>query len=54
VLAIPSKRYTKPLLGYLSRQELQAVLNAPDVATRVGRRDRVHLAVMYNTGAPGI
>jgi integrase/recombinase XerD len=51
VLAIPSKRYTKPLLGYLSRQEMQAVLNAPDVATWAGRRDRVLLAVMYNTGA---
>src|SRR3954452_9004544 len=51
VLAIPSKRYTKPLLGYLSRQEMQAVLNAPDVSTWAGRRDRVLLAVMYNTGA---
>jgi integrase/recombinase XerD len=45
VLAIPSKRYTKPLLGYLSRQEMQAVMNAPDVATWAGRRDRVLLAV---------
>jgi site-specific recombinase XerD len=51
VLAIPSKRYTKPLLGYLSREEMQAVLNAPDAATWAGRRDRVLLAVMYNTGA---
>jgi site-specific recombinase XerD len=51
VLAIPSKRYTKPLLGYLTREEMQAVLNAPDVATWAGHRDRILFGVMYNTGA---
>ena len=51
VLAIPSKRYTKPLLGYLTREEMQAVLNAPDGTTRAGHRDRVLFGVMYNTGA---
>ena len=51
VLAIPSKRYTKPLLGYLTREEMQAVLNAPDGATWAGHRDRVLFGVMYNTGA---
>jgi integrase/recombinase XerD len=51
VLAIPAKRYDRPLLGYLTREEMQSVLNAPDPATWAGRRDRVLLAVMYNTGA---
>lgn len=51
VLAIPAKRYDRPLLGYLTREEMQAVLNAPDASTWAGRRDRVLLAVMYNTGA---
>jgi integrase/recombinase XerD len=51
VLAIPAKRYDRPLLGYLTREEMQAVLNAPDATTWAGRRDRVLLAVMYNTGA---
>jgi integrase/recombinase XerD len=51
VLAIPSKRYTKPLLGYLNRDEMQAVLNAPDEATWAGHRNRVLFSVMYNTGA---
>lgn len=51
VLAIPSKRYTKPLLGYLTREEMQAVLNAPDETTWAGHRDRVLFGVMYNTGA---
>lgn len=51
VLAIPAKRYSKPLLGHLSREEMQAVLDAPDPTTWAGQRDRVLLAVMYNTGA---
>ena len=51
VLAIPAKRYTRPLLGYLTREEMQAVLDAPDAATWAGQRDRVLFAVMYNTGA---
>jgi site-specific recombinase XerD len=51
VLAIPSKRSTKPLLGDRSREEMPAVLNAPDATTWAGRRDRMLLAVMYNTGA---
>jgi integrase/recombinase XerD len=51
VLAIPAKRYAKPLLGYLSKEEMQAVLAAPDANTWAGHRDRVLFAVLYNTGA---
>jgi site-specific recombinase XerD len=51
VLAIPAKRFSRPLLGYLTREEIQAVLNAPDATTWSGHRDRVLFAVMYNTGA---
>jgi site-specific recombinase XerD len=51
VLAIPAKRYTRPLLGYLTKDEMQAVVAAPDAATWAGHRDRVLFAVMYNTGA---
>ena len=51
VLAIPAKRFTRPMLGYLSREEMQAVLDAPDATTWSGQRDRVLFAVMYNTGA---
>jgi integrase/recombinase XerD len=50
VLAIPAKRFSRPLLGYLTREEIQAVLNAPDATTWSGHRDRVLFAVMYNTG----
>jgi integrase/recombinase XerD len=51
VLAIPAKRFSRPLLGYLTREETQAVLAAPDADTWAGQRDRVLFAVMYNTGA---
>lgn len=51
VLAIPSKRFDKPLLGYLSRGKVQAVLDAPSNSTWFGARGRVLLAPLYNTGA---
>src|SRR6266404_3199636 len=47
VLAIPFKRTDQRLVPYLLKNELQAVLDAPDPATRDGIRDRamLHLAV---------
>jgi integrase/recombinase XerD len=51
VLAIPLKRFSRPMLGSLSRDEMAAVLEAPDGSTWSGRRDRVLFALMYNTGA---
>lgn len=51
VVAIPMKRFPRPLLGFLSRAEMDAILSAPDPATWSGRRDRVLFATMYNTGA---
>jgi site-specific recombinase XerC len=47
VLAIPFKKTDRRLVPYLPRKELQAVLDAPDPATRDGIRDRamLHLAV---------
>ncbi len=51
VLAIPSKRFDRPLLGFLTREEVEAIIAAPDCLTWSGRRDRALLTVMYNTGA---
>lgn len=50
-LAIPMKRFDKKLVGFLSRDEIQSLLDAPDTSTWCGQRDRVLLATMYNTGA---
>ncbi|NQZ65070.1 tyrosine-type recombinase/integrase [Crocosphaera sp.] len=51
ILAIPMKRYEKPLVGFLSREEIQALIKAPDINTWCGRRDRLMFIVLYNTGA---
>jgi integrase/recombinase XerD len=47
VLAIPYKRTNTRLVPYLLREEVQALLDAPDPTTRDGIRDRamLHLAV---------
>jgi len=51
VLAIPSKRVDRPVLGYLNREQVAAILDAPDRSTWSGHRDAVMLATTYNTGA---
>jgi integrase/recombinase XerD len=51
ILAIPSKRFNRPLLGHLTQTEMESVLDAPDRSAWSGRRDRVLFTVMYNTGA---
>ena len=50
ILAIPSKKADLPLIRYLSMAEMQAVLNAPDVRTRAGIRDRAMLHVGFMAG----
>ncbi len=44
--AIPPKKTGSPLVRHLTRDEIQALLEAPDVTTRLGLRDRamLHLA----------
>src|SRR5439155_25484932 len=50
VLAIPSKRYTRTLVRFLSRPEVDALLAAPDPRTWFGRRDHAFLLVAVQTG----
>lgn len=50
-LEIPLKRYDRPMLGFLSRPEMEAILAAPNPHTWTGQRDRVLLTMLYNTGA---
>jgi len=51
VLAIPVKKTTRPLLGYLTEAELAHVLAQVDRATSDGERDYLLLALLYDTGA---
>jgi len=50
VLAMPSKRYVKRAIDYLTRDEIEAVIAAPDLATWHGRRDRAILVLTLQTG----
>lgn len=51
LLAIPAKRFEHRDVGYLSREQIQTLLEAPNASTPTGLRDRVLLMLMYNTGA---
>ena len=50
VMAIPTKRYERNTLSYLDRDEIKALLAAPDPGTWLGRRDHALLALMIQTG----
>ncbi len=51
VLAIPVKREDKKLIGYLTREEMEALIAAPDRRHWIGRRDHALLLTLYNSGA---
>ena len=50
VLAIPNKRCTRRQIGFLVREEIHALLDAPDRRTRSGRRDHALLLLAAQTG----
>ncbi|WP_306296790.1 tyrosine-type recombinase/integrase [Candidatus Entotheonella palauensis] len=50
VLALPSKRYERTPIAFLTRTESDALLAAPNQQTWAGRRDRALLLVALQTG----
>ena len=50
VLAIPSKRYQRAEVSFLTPDEVDALLAAPDRTTRSGRRDHALLVLLTQTG----
>jgi len=46
ILAMPAKRYQRKPVEFLNREEIEALLAAPDLTTWIGRRDRTLLAVV--------
>jgi site-specific recombinase XerD len=50
VLAIPAKRYDKPIVSFLTAAEIDALVNAPDPTRWEGRRDRALLLLAVQTG----
>jgi site-specific recombinase XerD len=51
ICSIPLKRAPTRTVPYLERDEMQALLAAPDRSTAAGRRDYTLLLSLYNTGA---
>jgi len=51
ILAIPQKKSPKPVLGFMTKDEIEAVLAATNPDTRSGQRDRLLFTFLYNTGA---
>ena len=51
ILAIPQKKSPKRMLGFMTREEVDAVLAAIDTSTDSGRRDQLLFLLLYNTGA---
>lgn len=47
IQAIPPKKTTSPLVPHLNRDEIQALLEAPDVSARGGLRDRAMLHLCF-------
>jgi site-specific recombinase XerD len=49
-LGVPMKRFERPMLGFLSREEMLAVIGTPG-SSWVSQRDHLLLGLLYNTGA---
>lgn len=50
VLAMPSKRYDRKQIDFLTKDETESLLSAPDQRTWAGRRDKTLLLFMVQTG----
>ena len=50
VLAMPSKRYDKSAIEFLSRSEIDALIASPDQRTWIGRRDRALVLLAVQSG----
>ena len=48
--AIPVKRHDQKLIRHLTMEEVRAILNAPDLATRAGVRDRAMMHLCFAGG----
>jgi len=51
VRSIPFKKSAKPMIGYLDKSEMDALLNQPIRSTSQGSRDYALLLFLYNSGA---
>jgi integrase/recombinase XerD len=50
IRAIPTKRHDQALVRHLTMEEVRAILNAPNLTTRLGIRDRTMLHLCFAAG----
>jgi integrase/recombinase XerD len=50
VLAVPTKRFDRAIVSYLTEEEVDALINAPDRSRWIGRRDHALLTLAIQTG----
>ena len=50
VLSIPAKKTNTPLVSYLTINEMQSILNSPDICNRLGIRDRAMIHLCFSAG----
>lgn len=51
ILSIPYKKKAVPEISYISFDDMKLILSLPDCRTEKGRRDRMLLLALYDTGA---
>lgn len=51
IRAIPFKKTSSPVMSYLDKTEMDALLDVPNTATTQGLRDYTLLLFLYNTGS---
>lgn len=51
ILSVPYKKKIKPVITYLTPEEIKMILSMPDLSTINGRRDAVLLSVLYDSGS---
>jgi site-specific recombinase XerD len=49
-LGVPMKRFERPMLGFLTRNEMMAIIGIPGTSW-ISQRDHLLLRMLYNTGA---
>lgn len=51
IRAVPFKKTTRPVIGYLDKPEMDALLQTPDRHSAQGQRDYALMLFLYNSGA---
>jgi len=51
ILSIPSKKKAKPMISYLTGDEMEILLKQPDLSNEKSLRDLLLMAVLYDTAA---